>query len=249
MKLREELDLAVRAAREAGALLRDAFHRDKAVLSQKGRDIKLQADRDAEAAILKILGSSAHGVLAEESGEHGELDTDLPVWIVDPLDGTMNFSRGIPLCCVSIALSQRDNPLLGVVYDFSADDLFTGIVGEGAWHNGEAMSVSGITESPKAILSTGFPVNFAPDDAGMLAFAERIRRFKKVRMFGTAALSLAYVACGRVDAYSEEDIMFWDIAAGLALVLAAGGHVQMENAKLKWSRRVHCAANEGIWTS
>jgi len=248
MRWQAELDLATRAARAAGTLLHDAFDQDKRVLSAEGRDIKLQADRDAEAAIIEVLGESDYNILAEESGEHGELGGGAPFWIVDPLDGTMNFSRGIPLCCVSIALSRPDDPFLGVVYDFNRDDRFAGVVGEGAWWNGQPMAVSGVAEAEQAILSSGFPVNFTYDDAGLREYTDMMRRFKKIRLFGTAALSLANVACGRVDAYAEDDIMYWDIAAGYALVAAAGGYVDMQpSGRIKWARRVRCAAREAIW--
>ncbi|MBI3117875.1 MAG: inositol monophosphatase [Candidatus Hydrogenedentes bacterium] len=242
-----ELRLAMVAARKAGEVLAEAMQREHQILSQEGRDIKLQADRDAEQIILDELASSAYNVLAEESGEHGELDAGKPFWIVDPLDGTLNFSRGIPACCVSIALSTVDTPILGVVYDFNRDELFSGLVGAGCWLNAAPVRVSSIERADLAVLSTGFPVNFEYTDEGLHAFAERIRRFRKVRMFGSAALSLSYVACGRVDAYSEDDIMFWDVAAGLALVQAAGGFIHVEPSRKKWARRVRCAAHRSIW--
>lgn len=248
MNWADELALAVTAAKAAGALLLDAMRRDKKVLSAAGRDIKLQADRDAEAVILDVLNKSQFNVLAEESGEHGALDGDAPFWIVDPLDGTMNFSRGIPLCCVSIALSRLDEPLLGVIYDFNMDELYTGVVGEGAWLNGAPMAVSDIADAAKGILATGFPVNFVYDEAGLKEYLATVTRFKKVRKFGTAALSLAYVACGHADAYAEDDIMFWDIAAGVALVKAAGGYARIApSPTLKWARRVRCASRESVW--
>lgn len=244
---RAELDLAIEAARKAAEMLRRAQQQEHEILSQEGRDIKLQADRDAEHAILEVLRQSRYQILAEESGEHGALDSGDAFWIVDPLDGTMNFSRGIPACCVSIALGRLDTPMLGVVYDFNRDELFTGIVAQGAWLNGKAIQVSSVREAQSGILSTGFPVNFEYSDQGLHDFSQRIRRFKKVRMFGSAALSLAYVACGRVDAYSEDDIMFWDIAAGVALVAAAGGWISLEPSQKKWARRVRCASNKGVW--
>ncbi len=249
MKWDQELRLAETAARRAGALLRHAMRRDKKVLSEEGHDIKLQADRDAEAVILETLQTSPFNILAEESGEHGALDSGEPFWIVDPLDGTLNFSRNIPLCCISIALSRPDDPIVGVVYDFNADDLFTGIVGGGAWWNGDPMSVSAIADAAQGVLATGFPVNFVYSEAGLQEYLTSVRRFKKVRKFGTAALSLAWVACGRVDAYAEDDIMYWDVAGGLALVRAAGGYVRIEpSSTLKWARKVRCASHESIWT-
>jgi len=243
-----ELQRAETAARAAGTLLRDAITREKAILAEPGRDIKLQADRDAEEVILTSLGASVNPVLAEESGELGEIDPAKPFWIIDPLDGTMNFSRALPFCAVSIALGTVDTPMLGVVYDFNRDDLYSGVVGEGAWRNGAPMRVSSITETSRAVLTAGFPVNFVYEDAPLIEFARMARSFRKLRMFGSAALSLAYVAAGLADAYAEDDIMFWDVAAGMALVEAAGGHVRCEETgRLKWSRVVRCAANASIW--
>jgi myo-inositol-1(or 4)-monophosphatase len=242
-----ELRLATEAARAAGQVLRDALKREHQVLSQVGRDIKLQADRDAERVILERLRESDHPVLAEESGTHGDLDKDRPFWMVDPLDGTMNFSRGIPGCAVSIALGLPDAPFLGVVYDFQRDEMFSGVVGEGASLNGTPIQVSTIAQSKAAVLATGFPVNFEYSEEGLHDFAQRIQRFKKVRMIGSAALSLAYVACGRFDAYAEDDIMLWDIAAGLALVNAAGGCSHIVASYKPWAFRVRCAATASIW--
>lgn len=245
-----ELRRAEDAARAAGALLKDAITREKKILGEPGRDIKLQADRDAEAVILAALATSPFPVLAEESGELGEIDPAKPFWIVDPLDGTLNFSRTLPFCAVSIALSSVDTPMIGVVYDFNRDELFSGVVGQGAWRNGAPMQVSKITETGRAVLTAGFPVNFVYEDAPLFTFVKMARSFRKLRMFGSAALSLAYVAAGLADAYAEDDIMLWDVAAGLALVQAAGGYVRCEETgRLKWSRVVRCASHENIWSA
>jgi len=243
-----ELELAVRAAVAAGELLRQIFTKTQTVLADTGHDIKLQADRDAEAVILKVLRVSPYPVVAEESGEHGDLRAGGPFWVVDPLDGTANFSRGVPQCCVSIALSRPDDPILGVIHDFNRDELFTGIVGAGAWHNGRPMAVSAVTHPKDGILSTGFPADFDFDDAGTRQMADQLRKFKKVRMIGSAALAMAYVACGRFDAYFEINTRFWDIAAGAALVKAAGGDVEITSTdKGTWARHVRGAANRSIW--
>ena len=250
MKWKSELDLAVRAAAAASAFLKDAFAREKAVLAEIGRDIKLQADRDAEARILDILRPSGLPVLAEESGESGAIPDDSPVWIVDPLDGTMNFKHGIPLCCVSLALSVGGRPVLGVIDDFNRGERFSGVPGAGAWLNGAPMRVSTATDPARAILATGFPTKFDIGGPAFGQFMASARRFKKVRMLGSAALMMTYVAAGRVDAYAEDDIMYWDIAAGAALVEAAGGWVQMRPSPAdKWARHVRCAASAALWDS
>ena len=248
MKWQAELDLATKAAADAAIYLKEAFTREKGVLSESRRDIKLQADRDAEDRILTVLSETEYPVLAEESGERGVLSGDAPFWIVDPLDGTMNFKNGIPLCCVSIALSQGGGPILGVIDDFNRGEQMRGVVGQGAWMGGEAMHVSKVTQAENAILTTGFPTKRRYNAASPKAFVDMAQRFRKVRMLGSAALMMAYVACGRVDAYADDDIMFWDVAAGAALVRAAGGWIEMnDSARVKWGREVRCAAHPGIW--
>ena len=181
----------------------------------------MQADLNSESLVLSRLKGS-FPVLSEESG--GERHSG-PTWIVDPLDGTVNYFRGIPNCCVSIALWDRE-PILGVVYDFNRHELFAGIADEGITLNGQPITVSPIDQKNKAICFTGFPVATSFEDGALTEFVGLVRGYKKVRLLGSAALSLAYVACGRGDVYRERDIRLWDVAAGLALVKAAGGSYQ-----------------------
>lgn len=245
MNLREELALAQEMARAAGDCLRHTASNE--ILSSEGKDIKLRADQESEAIILEGLAASSYAILAEESGEHGSLDGDAPVWIVDPLDGSMNYSRKAPLYCVSIALWAGPGPLLGVIYDVERDEMFSAITGEGARCNDQAIGVSAVDDPGNAILVTGFPSkrDFSADSIG--EFVERARRFKKVRMLGTAALMLAWVACGRADFYMEDDIMLWDVAAGIALVQAAGGCVAIDRSpRHKWARLVRCASTQAL---
>lgn len=245
MKRQEAVELAKRAAIKAGQYLKEVHNEPLKVDDDGGRDVKLQADKKAEKIIIKILkGGSQYGLLAEESGQQNFRTSDDPMWIVDPLDGTLNFSRGISLYCVSIALWHGDHPILGVVYDFNNGELFSGIVGIGAWCNESPISVSKEECKNRAILATGFPVNRDFASSSLQQFLSNIRDFKKIRLFGSAALSLAYVACGRVDAYTEEDIMFWDVAAGLSLVMASGGWFESKKSgRNEWTRHVRCAGN------
>ncbi len=248
MQFSKELSLAEAAAREAGALLRSHMQSEQTVLSQEGRDIKLQADRDAEALILARLAESGHAVLAEESGEHGDLAGDTLAWIVDPLDGTFNYSREIPVCAVSIGLCRGRTPLLGVIYDFNRDELFSGVVGEGAWLNGKPIRVTTESQTHQAVLCTGVPSRSNFSEESLLLFIHRIKSFKKVRLIGSAAVMLAYVACGRADAYLENEIMWWDVAAGLALIQAAGGWTEVNDSPgIPWGCRVRCAGNPAVW--
>lgn len=243
-----ELELASSAARKAGAALRDLMKGPIKVLSSVGKDIKLQADCDSEAIILEELSKTEYPALAEESGEHGITDDDTPFWAIDPLDGSLNYSRGIPVCCVSIALCRRDEALVGVIYDFNNDECFTGSEGSEAKLNSDVIRVSDITKREEGILATGFPSyrDFGSDT--LKDFISQIQAFKKVRLLGSAALSMTNVACGRVDAYAEDDIMLWDVAAGAAIVRSAGGYVKMEDSgRVKWGKLVRCSSCSGIW--
>ncbi len=216
----KELEIAKRAARMAGGYLKDSqgFEID----SEKGRDIKLSVDRESEKIILGILAESGISILSEEMGMV-ENETEL-LWIVDPLDGTMNYKMGMgDLTCVSIALFCGNTPLLGVIYRYISDEMFEGIVGEGAKLNGEKVLSSSVNSVSKAILGTGFTVNRSYEENAMYRTIRDITRFKKVRMLGTAATMAVYVGCGKLDAYIEEKVMIWDVAAAVAIVTAAGG--------------------------
>lgn len=235
MNWQKELDLAVQTAHKVGQILND-FERSQ-VNSDAGRDIKHKADIAAHEQILSNLTeNSAYPVLSEESFKEKDAQFGGLYWIVDPLDGTVNYTRDMGNCCVSIGLWQDNEPVLGVVYDFEKGRLFKGVVGQGCWFNEAQAYPSLEVKAEKAILATGFPVNRDFESASLRSFLDKIIDFKKIRLLGSAALSLAYVATGRVDAYTEEDIMLWDVAAGLALVKAAGGYVDYT-----WSKRKQLA--------
>src|SRR5262245_2468181 len=205
-------------------------HRDKMTsIEYDRRDVKTDADRRAEDLILDDLRKLADfPMLSEERGtvESQTVSSDY-LWIVDPLDGTMNYARGIPGSCVSIALWRADVPILGVIHSFHNNEMDSGSVGEGAWLAGEPIRVSETGDANSAILLTGFPVGAEFDEPSVQRFVRHVTRFRKIRMIGSAALSLAYVAAGRGDAYYERHIRTWDVAAGLALVLAAGGRIEV----------------------
>ncbi|HHT9112422.1 MAG: inositol monophosphatase [Planctomycetes bacterium] len=220
------LALAVRAARKAGKYLRDLKKDQIKVSEEISKDIKLVADRESEAIIVnELLGNSDFNVLAEESGVTGD-SRSVHSWIVDPLDGSVNFLENIPLCCISIGLWHDSGPLFGVIYDFNRNDMYTGIVNECAWLNGQPISVKQKRGAESSILCTGFPVAMDFSSANIMYFISQIKTFRKIRMIGSASMSLAYVASGKVDAYFEKNIKIWDVAAGLAIVKAAGGAIQ-----------------------
>ena len=142
----------------------------------------------------------------------------------DPIDGTYNYLRGIPGCCVSLALMRGMDPVLGVIYDFNLKECFTGSKETGLRINGQPHTPRWADSIETGCLMTGLPTSRAYDETSLLALVHDMQRYKKVRLIGTAALAVAYVAVGRADVYHEDAIHLWDIAAGLALVNAGGGH-------------------------
>lgn len=211
----------------AANILSGAYRQAPGIQGTSGKDIKTDADLAAEIAIRQVLAPTAIPILGEESGLQGEEQQNGLLWVVDPLDGTFNYVRGLPFCGVSIALWQGSNPLLGLLYDLTDQSLLSGIVGQGAWREKEPIHVSTVAEPGQAALATGFPNNRDYGAESLHHTIRSIQRFKKIRMLGSAALSLGQVAMGKLDAYWEEDIWFWDVAAGLALVQAAGGTFRM----------------------
>lgn len=215
---------AEKAARSAGELLRSLTPDGMSIISNSDHDLKSEADLRANETIISILGETNLPILSEESAQAGELETDGPSWIIDPLDGTVNFLRGSPLNCVSIALWANGGPIYGCIYDFFSDLLFQGGIETPATCNHSAIRCSDTQQAKDALLATGFPNQRNYGSDALLEFCACVQNFKKVRLLGSAALSLAWVSRGWVDAYKEEDIYLWDIAAGLAIAQAAGCH-------------------------
>lgn len=226
--LEKWLEIAEEAARRSGMFLTQAKEKRKEVQIDSRRDIKLLTDRQSEEIIVNILKSkSSFSILTEESGMIGDEIKDGLIWIVDPLCGSVNFFCGIPLSCISIGLWKDNEPVLGVIYDFNRNELFSGIANKAAWLNKKKIKVSATIKREDAVLCTGFPVSTDFSMEGISKFIKQVQDYKKIRLFGSAALSLAYVAAGRVDAYYESDIMIWDVAAGLAVVKGADGEIQI----------------------
>ncbi len=227
------LSIAEQTAILAGNFLKKQRDLVNVVTSSIGKDIKISADLRTEEVIIENLQQKADiPILSEEQGMIKEsAGTNELCWVVDPLDGTVNYHRGIPMSNVSIGLCYRDEFILGVIYDFNRDELFRGIVGIGAWINDLPIRVSSVEKINEAIICTGFPVSMNLSKENIGSFVNKVQRYKKIRMIGSAALSLAYVASGRVDVYYENNIKLWDVAAGIALVRAAGGIVWQSNKK------------------
>ena len=222
------IDAALSIAKEAGALLLERFGRlSGAEIERKGpRNLVTVADRDAEALIVRRLAEHFpdHGVIAEEGGGHDVSQQTL--WIVDPLDGTTNFVHGIPEFCVSIGLVERGRPVLGVIHAPALGMTFFGGPGQGAWEGDRPISVSVTPAIEDALLATGFAYDLdkvVDDNLDNLTSVSKVAR--GVRRLGSAALDLAYVASGRFDGFWELHLNPWDVAAGGALILAAGGTV------------------------
>ncbi len=218
------LHLAIAAAEEAGRVILESQGQFD-VLRAEGKDLKSAADLSAERIILERLETTGLAIVSEETRTDAAALREERCWIIDPLDGTLNYTRGLPIFCLSIALWQNGRPLLGVIHDPNLNVTYSGIVGQGMTMNSLPAKVSAVTAVEQAVLCTGFPSGRSYDSAALTQFVSSVQRFKKVRLLGSAALCLAHLAAGHVDAYCEEDIWLWDVAAGLALVEAAGGQV------------------------
>ena len=232
-----QLTIAARAAeiaQEAGALLRRYFERGVATEYKGDVDLVTEADRASERLITERLSAAFpdHGIYGEE-GVRQRVESDYR-WYVDPLDGTTNFAHGFPVFCVSLGLEHRpaglpagqDGTLVaGVIYDPTRDDLFVAEKGQGAWRNGSRIHVSATKHLAEALLATGFPSRKRHVSPNIHFYQEFTLRSHGVRRAGSAALDLAYTACGRLDGFWEFHLNPWDTAAGALLVLEAGGAI------------------------
>lgn len=220
------LKTATAAARAAGALMRLHHHRPKRVNVATQHDIKLELDVRCQKLIERRLRRAfpAIPVLGEE-GILGDPEAAVR-WVVDPIDGTVNFSYGIPHACVSIALQEREEnfaSVVGVVHDPFTDETWTAIRGGPARLNGKVIRVSRRAKLNESIVALGFAKQRFTLDRMLPTFDALIHRVRKVRIMGSAALSLVYVASGRMDAYVEHGLRLWDIAAGGLIIERAGG--------------------------
>jgi myo-inositol-1(or 4)-monophosphatase len=217
---------ALRAARAAGRVHVARFNKSSFKRKTSFLDLVTEADGEAEAEVIRILSRAfpGHAILAEEGG--GNAQPGEHRWIVDPLDGTTNFAHGYPHCCVSIAYERRGRVELGVIYDALRRELFLARKGRGATLNGQPIRVSRAARLENSLLCTGFPYDRAQWRRFYLTFWEELMlRVHGVRRTGSAALDLAWVACGRMDGFWEFGLKPWDVAAGYLIVQEAGGKV------------------------
>jgi myo-inositol-1(or 4)-monophosphatase len=238
-----ELELAINAAREAGALLREHFESDLDVNELHDHDIKLALDVESQKLIEdRILGTYPDHAIYGEEGIAGD-NTSNTDWIVDPIDGTVNYFYGIPHFCVSIAMRRDGELKIGAIYDPMMDEMFAVDFEGPATRNGKVIRPSDRCGLGEAVVTIGFSKSKEAIDAGLGRYRTVAHRVRKTRMMGSAALALAYIACGRLDAYIEEMISIWDIAAGQIMVERGGGSVTLVTSELNADKSGIIASN------
>ncbi|MEM9079425.1 MAG: inositol monophosphatase family protein [Verrucomicrobiota bacterium] len=221
------LETAVAAAQEAGGMLRENFHEEKVVDAAEHHDLKLELDRRCQEAIFaRIHRDFPEHALYGEEGIGGNQESEYQ-WIVDPIDGTVNFFYGIPHFCVSVAMRKGEEILVGVIYDPMVDELWVAEKGGEALLNGKPIRVSERATIEESLLFVGTGKDQAAMDTGMERFVRASNRARKMRMMGSAALGMVYVASGRLDGFVESRLSLWDVAAGALILECAGGEAQL----------------------
>ena len=230
-RLQTYLDVAYIAARTGGAVLKSYWGKLKEIEEKRPGDLVTAADKESEVVVLEIIKRHFpnHGILAEESGRNDVADNEF-LWVIDPLDGTTNFAHQYPFSSVSIGLLIDGIPTVGAIYDPFHDELFFAATGLGAIcdRGGERrkLSVSDTNSLNRSLLVTGFAYDRTrTDDNNYAEFCHFTHLTQGVRRGGSAALDLAYVACGRLDGFWERGLSLWDMAAGVVIVREAGGLV------------------------
>lgn len=220
-------EVLLEATREAGKIIANYFQGSFTVDNKEGiNNLVTEVDKHSERKIIEIIRAHFpdHSIISEEAGE---LIQDSPYkWIIDPIDGTVNFAHGIPICCVSIGLKYEKQLLLGAVYNPMMNELFFAEKGKGAFLNDKRISVSQKSDFRKACLVTGFPYKWPESKEHPIHVFERfILQGLPVRRLGSAAIDLCWVACGRFDGFWEYNLSSWDVAAGYLIVEEAGGRI------------------------
>lgn len=222
------LDFAIKLAKDAGNIQKNYFRKSDLEMSTKlnSYDVVTQADQESEKYIIDSIRDKFpdHGVIAEESGSW--MTENEFRWVIDPLDGTTNFSQGLPNFCVSIALEHLGHPVVGVVFAPYLNELFHAVKGEGAYLNGKSIQCSQKTDLSTAVVATGFPydkqTNYDNNISEVVKMAPIVRGLRRL---GSAALDLCYVASGFLDAYWELNLKRWDVAAGALIAEEAGAYI------------------------
>ena len=228
--LSKDIILAKKAALSSGKFLINNKDQINKRLNYDSKDIKLKADIDSENLIKSVITSeSKYPILAEESGKSCE-DLGEIYWVIDPLDGSANYSRDIPICCVSIGLVKEMKPLLGVIYDFNNNQMYSGdVYSNSAYVNDMPINVSQKSHKKESILITGLPFKTDYSYSSLNNMIEDMQQWQKIRMIGSAAMAACYIASGKAERYQENGIYLWDIIAGAAIVESAGGSAEITN--------------------
>jgi myo-inositol-1(or 4)-monophosphatase len=225
------LEFTINLALRAGRILLSHSEQGMEVRSKSSEiDLVTEADLASERFIVETIRSRypKHGILSEEEVEDKE-DREF-FWIIDPLDGTVNYAHGFPIFCVSLALQYRDDLILGVTHDPMRDETFTVVKNRGASLNGDSLKVSRADRLVRSLVATGFPYKRATiEDNNLPEFNRVLPKVQGIRRGGSAALDLAYVAAGRLDGYWEAHLSPWDWAAGVLMIQEAGGMVTDRN--------------------
>lgn len=217
----KRFDAGLLLAEKAGRFLKDSFGRSE-ILQNLDYDVKLAQDRKSEDIIISGIEEAfpGDGFIAEERGEKKTCSGY--TWVIDPLDGSVNYSRDIPHCCVSIAC-KNEGGHFGIVYDFFRNEMFKAATGRGAFLNGQRVNTSRTEDFKDSIMCFGLMKELKEINSGLAALSKLALKVKKIRTFGAAALDLCYVASGRTDFFIEAGLKVWDLAAGSVIVEEAGG--------------------------
>ncbi|MBD3233877.1 MAG: inositol monophosphatase [candidate division Zixibacteria bacterium] len=238
---------AVEIAIRAGNLLQEKRNEEREIDYKGEADLVTDADTASEKMITEFISQRFpdHGIVAEEGSEK-DATSDFS-WIIDPLDGTTNYAHNFPVYCVSIGMLYQDQVILGVIYNPILDELFRAIPGEGAYLNDRLIKVSKENRLSNSLLATGFPYDKNESDRDNVGyFAAFTKGIRGIRRLGSAALDLAYVACGRLDGFWELKLKPWDIAAGILMVKEAGGQISGFSGEILDLQKGDVVASNGV---
>ncbi len=221
------LEAAIDFARQGGSYALENTHRRGEIHKQTPNDIKLKLDFETQEQIEKAIQKRFPGsrILGEEGDTEG--DASKPLWIVDPIDGTVNFSHGLPLWCCSVAVEHDGKTVAGAVYVPVLDECYSASINGPATCNGEIITVSEEKSLDKTIMVTGLPKNMGHGNRASAYFHALAEKVQRPRIFGSAAIDLCFTACGRCDLYMEHGIYIWDVAAGMIILQQAGGRCEI----------------------
>jgi myo-inositol-1(or 4)-monophosphatase len=242
--MEELLKIAENIAKEAGKIILEHRYQDKDIKLKSISNLITKVDKISENKIIELIGKyfPNHSILTEETGYIKK--ESLYQWIVDPLDGTTNYAHNFPFFCISIALQKEDEIILGIIYDPIQDEIFSAMKGNGAFLNGKRIRVSNVNCLKDSLLAFGLPYELTLDDNNFIPFINLSRRSHGVRRTGSAALDLAYIACGRLDGFWSHKLSPWDILAGVIIIEEAGGKVtDFENHKISFKETNIVASN------